>query len=85
MRTIEQYNKKRKKSSVFRGFTDLYNFIILPMVRRVNPNTLAQELVNAQPMDAPMGILGHFTTPEYGVINNKETFPFWRIKVIFKP
>ena len=83
MRTINQYVSRKKNKKVFsEQWRTLLNNVVMPVIRRVNARPIAFDLVPVQPMPAPIGILNYTdiqydTTPE-------STFPFWKIKVIFK-
>jgi hypothetical protein len=83
MRTINQYVSRKKNKKVFsEQWRTLLNNVVMPVIRRVNARPIALDLVPVQPMPAPIGILNYTdiqydTTPE-------STFPFWKIKVIFK-
>ena len=83
MRTINQYVSRKKNKKVFsEQWRTLLNNVVMPVIQRVNLRTMAFDIVPVQPMPAPIGILNHIdiqydTTPE-------STFPFWKIKVIFK-
>ena len=83
MRTINQYVSRKKNKKVFsEQWRNLLNNVVMPVIRRVNARPIALDLVPVQPMPVPIGILNYTdiqydTTPE-------STFPFWKIKVIFK-
>ena len=83
MRTINQYVSRKKNKKVFsEQWRTLLNNVVMPVIQRINARPIAFDLVPVQPMPAPIGILNYTdiqydTTPE-------STFPFWKIKVIFK-
>jgi hypothetical protein len=58
------------------------NSVVMPVIHRNTNIPISLDLVPIQPMDAPTANLFYLdlqynTTPEL-------TFPFWKIKVIFK-
>ena len=81
MRTINQYVSKKNKKKVFSDqWRTLLSNVVMPVIQRVNARPIALDLVPVQPMPAPIGYysdIQYDTTPE-------STFPFWKIKVIFK-
>jgi hypothetical protein len=83
MRTINQYvSRKKTKKTFVEQWGALLNGVIMPTIQRVNARTLGEDIVPVQPIPSPIGILNYTdiqydTTPE-------STFPFWKIKVIFK-
>jgi len=83
MRTIKQYWIKKRNHKTFNEQWDtLVNRIILPITQQVEARTIAQDLVNIQPMEQPLGVLNYIDFQHES--NEERTFPFWRIKVIFK-
>jgi len=83
MRTIKQYWIKKRNHKTFNEQWDtLVNRIILPITQQVEARTIAQDLVNIQPMEQPLGVLNYIDFQHES--SEERTFPFWRIKVIFK-
>jgi len=79
MRTIKQYWIKKRNHKTFNEQWDtLVNRIILPITQQVEARTIAQDLVNTQ----PLGQIHHINIQHES--SEERTFPFWRIKVIFK-
>jgi hypothetical protein len=83
MRTINQYVSRKKNKKVFsEQWRTLLNNVVMPVIQRVTHRTLGEDIVSVQPMEAPIGILNYIDF-QYGVAS-ESTFPFWKIKVIFK-
>jgi hypothetical protein len=83
MRTIKQYWIKKRNHKTFNEQWDtLVNRIILPITQQVEARTIVQDLVNIQPMEQPLGQI-HYINIQHES-SEERTFPFWRIKVIFK-
>jgi hypothetical protein len=79
MRTIKQYWIKKRNHKTFNEQWDtLVNRIILPITQQVEARTI----VNIQPIEQPLGRLNYIDFQHES--NGERTFPFWRIKVIFK-
>jgi len=79
MRTIKQYWFKKRNHKTFNEQWDtLVNRIILPITQQVEARTI----VNIQPIEQPLGRLNYIDFQHES--NVERTFPFWRIKVIFK-
>ena len=88
MRTIKQYRKFKKTRKIFNeNWDNLLNNVVLPAIQRINNRTLSEDIVSVAPMRAPVGILHQINYQfDYQFDDNEEkTFPFWKIKVIFKP
>jgi hypothetical protein len=83
MRTINQYVSRKKNKKVFsEQWRTLLNNVVMPVIQRVTHRTLGEDIVSVQPIEAPIGILNYIDF-QYGVAS-ESTFPFWKIKVIFK-
>lgn len=83
MRTVKQYwIKKRNKKTFNEQWDTLLNRIILPVTQRVEFRTIVDDLVDVQPLGAPITNLTYLDFQHNPTEKNE--FPFWKIKVIFK-
>lgn len=83
MRTINQYVSRKKNKKVFsEQWRTLLNNVVMPVIQRTTTRTLGEDIVSVQPMVAPIGNLNYIDL-QYGTVS-EPTFPFWKIKVIFK-
>lgn len=55
--------------------------IVIPTVQRINAVSIRNDLVSVQPMNAPIGNLRYL---DFQYSETETTFPFWKIKIIFK-